>query len=337
MSDATATTTSSTKPPRPRLRRWVLAVVVLMLAGFLGLNVIAFMQARAMTHFTDGGSRTQPPERLSFFQKMGVLFTGVRMPRPANNSTPAALGLKFETIRFGGATSSDCEAWFIPSAGAKAIVLEFPPYTAPKEAVLDPAREFHNMGYDVLMTDFRGVGGSVGNRTTIGYEETEDVAWASAYAKQRCPREQQILYGPSMAGAAVLRAVGELNVHPSAIIIQSAFDRLLSTAENRFHAIGIPTFPSAELLVFWGGVQMGYDGFNNNPADWAQHVTCPVLLMQGSKDPRVTDDQARNLYNHLAGPRQIEIFSDCGHLQFLPQHPDRWRSTVSKFLSTWIH
>src|ERR1700684_4339339 len=109
MSDATATTTSSTKPPRRRLRRWVLAIVILMLAAFVGLNVIAFMQARAMTHFTDGGSRTQPPERLSFFQKMGVLFTGVRMPRPTNSSTPADLGLKFETIRFGGATSSDCE------------------------------------------------------------------------------------------------------------------------------------------------------------------------------------------------------------------------------------
>ncbi len=135
---------------------------------------------------------------------------------------------------------------------------------------------------------------------------------------------------PSFARAA------ELNVHPSAIIIESAFDRLLSTAENRFHAIGIPSFPSAELLVFWGGIQMGYNGFNNNPADWAQHVTCPVLMMQGSKDPRVTDDQARNLYNHLAGPRQIEIFSDCGHLQFLPMHPDRWRSIVAGFLNSWV-
>jgi uncharacterized protein len=336
MSEAIATTTSSMKPRRRRLRRWALAIAILILAGFVGLNVIAFMQARAMTHFTDGGSRTQPPERLSFFQKVDILFTGVRMPRPTNTSTPAALGLKFETIRFGGATNSDCEAWFIPSPGAKAIVLEFPPYTAPKEAVLGAAHEFHNLGYDVLMTDFRGVGGSVGNRTTIGYEEAEDVAWASAYAKQRWPGEVQILYGPSMAGAAVLRAVAELNVHPSAIIIESAFDRLLSTAENRFYAIGIPAFPNAELLVFWGGVQMGYNGFNNNPADWAQHVTCPVLMMQGSKDPRVTDDQARNLYEHLAGPRQIEIFSDCGHMQFLPMHPDRWRSIVAGFLNSWV-
>lgn len=336
MSDSIVTTTSGVKPRRRRIRRWLLGLVALLVAGFVGLNVIAFMQARAMTHFAAGGSRTQPPERLTFLQKADILLTGIRVPRPTNRSTPADLGLKFETIRFGGQSNSDCEAWFISCASPKGICLEFPPYTAPKAAVLGPAREFHNMGYDVLMTDFRGVGGSVGDRTTLGYEEANDVAWAAAYARQHWPGERQILYGPSMAGAAVLRAAGQLNVHPSAIIIESAFDRLLSTAENRFHAIGIPAFPSAELLVFWGGVQMGYNGFNDNPVEWAQHVTCPVLMLQGSKDPRVTDEQARNLYDHLAGPRQIEIFSDCGHLQFLAHHPDRWRSTVGDFLAMWI-
>jgi pimeloyl-ACP methyl ester carboxylesterase len=324
------------RPRKCRLRRWLTVAIAVFAIAFIGLNFIAFMQARAMIHFAAGGARTQPPERLSRLQKLEVLFTGVRLPRPTNRSTPAVVGLTFQTIRFGGATSSDCEAWQIPCPGAKAVCLEFPPYTAPKAAVLAQAREFHNMGYDVLMVDFHGVGGSVGDRTTLGYEEAGDVATASAYARQHWPAEQQILYGPSMAGAAVLRAAAMLDVHPSAIIIESTFDTLLSTAENRFRSVGIPTFPSAELLVFWGGVQLGYNGFNDNPVEWAQNVKCPVLMFQGSRDLRVTDAQATNLYNHLAGPRQMEVF-DCGHVKFLAQDPDRWRSIVSQFLKTWVH
>ena len=38
-----------------------------------------------------------------------------------------------------------------------------------------------------------------------------------------------------------------------AVVVESVFDRLLSTAENRFHSMGIPAFPMARLLIFWGG------------------------------------------------------------------------------------
>ena len=104
-----------------------------------------------------------------------------------------------------------------------------------------------------------------------------------------------------MGGAAILRAVAQLRVNPDAVIIESTFDSLLSTAKNRFTTMGLPTFPFAQLLVFWGAIQEGYNGFALNPADYATHVRCPVLMFQGGNDPRVTNAQAENLFNHLAG------------------------------------
>src|SRR5512132_2165511 len=66
-------------------------------AMLIALNVVAYMQARSMTHFARGGTRTVAPERLSFTSKLRVLLTGVTVPRPVNQQTPADFDLPFTT------------------------------------------------------------------------------------------------------------------------------------------------------------------------------------------------------------------------------------------------
>ncbi|NJR40440.1 MAG: hypothetical protein HC781_18420 [Leptolyngbyaceae cyanobacterium CSU_1_4] len=86
-----------------------------------------------------------------------------------------------------------------------------------------------------------------------------------------------ILYGASMGAVAVMRAVAIEKIEPVALILESPFDRLLNTVRHRFEVMGIPSFPSAELIVFWGGVQLGIDGFNHNPVDYARSIDCPRI------------------------------------------------------------
>jgi uncharacterized protein len=273
------------------------------------------------------------PESLSFFQKIKVLFVGVQIPKPRNQWTPANVGLDYQTIRFGGTSGQDLEAWFIPADHPKALCIAFPGYAGSKSTLLHPAQVFHTLGYEVLLVDFHGCGGSVGNQTSIGYFEANDVTAAANLAAARWPNQPIFLYGQSMGGAAILRAVADLGVHPRAIIIESVFDRLLSTVENRFYSIGIPAFPTARILVFWGGVQNGYNAFKLNPADYATRVTCPAFVLQGGKDPRVPNAEAQNIFDHLAGPKQLEIFSNCGHCGALSGDRPRWISEVTTFLN----
>jgi alpha-beta hydrolase superfamily lysophospholipase len=322
---------------RPFFRKFrrgaAIVLSALLVMMFIAVNAMAFMQARAMTHFIAGNERTLPPEHLTTLSKLKVLFTGVRIPRPLNDASPTDVGLVFETVRFGGSTGNECEAWYVQCDAPKGICIQFHAYAASKSSLLPTARAFHDMGYDVLMIDFHGSGGSAGNDTTIGYTEAVDVVDAVALANKRWPSERQILYGQSMGGAAILRAVAQLNVNPSAVIIESTFDRLLSTVENRFDAMKFPSFPLARMLVFWGGIQEGYSGFKHNPDDYAQHVHCPVLMMQGSLDARVTDAQAQNLFDHLAGPKQFELFGNCGHCGFMSGDNTRWTKVTSAFLA----
>ncbi|NOK62221.1 MAG: alpha/beta fold hydrolase [Chloroflexi bacterium AL-W] len=77
------------------------------------------------------------------------------------------------------------------------------------------------------------------------------------------------LYGVSMGSSAILRAVALHDLDPDVLILEGVFDRLTTTTRHRFAAFGVPVFPATELLLFWGSVQMGYNGFRHNPVGYA--------------------------------------------------------------------
>jgi hypothetical protein len=300
--------------------------------AFAAVNVSAYLHAYSMTHFVEAGRRTPSPESLGFLAKANVLVSGVQIPRPTNHVTPNHVGLDFDVRRFDGADGTSYEAWYVPGPPSAPLALLFHGYSESKARLLDEAKAFHELGFGLLLVDFRGSGGSSGHETTIGYREADDVAAAMAYARDRLARDRPILYGRSMGSAAVLRAVSALQVEAAAIILESPFDRLLSTVKNRFSAMGIPSFPCSELLVFWGGVQQGYSGFAHNPVEYASAVTCPALLLHGSRDPRATINQARSVFEQLAGAKTLVEFTNAGHEPCLKVDPQRWKQAVGGFL-----
>jgi alpha-beta hydrolase superfamily lysophospholipase len=260
--------------------------------------------------------------------------TGVKLPRPENHSTPADHYLPFEIRRIPLAKNEQLEAWFVPHSQPRAIVLMFPGYAGVKEAFLTPAAQLYQFGYSSLLVDFRGSGGSSGNDTTLGLREADDVAASFAYAQQQWPGQPIILYGISMGGAAILRAVAIDGVHPAAIMVEGVFDRLLTTVQHRFDAVHLPSWPAAHLLVFWGSAQMGYNGFRHNPVDYASIVNCPILVMHGERDPWITSGETQALVARIAGPKLEVEFPGVGHdMPYVYPAPDLWVATVRQFLT----
>jgi pimeloyl-ACP methyl ester carboxylesterase len=129
-----------------------------------------------------------------------------------------------------------------------------------------------------------------------------------------------------------LRAIAQEGVRPAAVILESPFDRLLTTVRNRFRVMGLPSFPSAELMVFWGSVQHGFNGFDHNPADYAAAVQCPALVLHGDQDTRATTAEARAVYDRLAGPKQFVDFPGAGHDVPVAGEAQAWQAPVARFL-----
>jgi hypothetical protein len=294
-----------------RLLRWSLIAFVL-------LNGLAATVAYILTHSQGSG-------RFS----LGI-------PRPTNTKVPTDVGLLYHTHRISLATQSWLEIWKIPaqSGHGQGTILVFPGSGSSKgNQLLPPAQVLHALDYDVILVDYQGVGGSSGNRRTIGMKEAEDVATVFKDAQHSNQSRPLVLYGISMGSAAVLRAIAQKGVKPDAIILESPYSRFIDTVKSRFRVFKIPDFGAAELLVFWGGLQHGVNGFTHNPETFAQSVTCPTLVFQGGKDQWTTVAEVERLVKNLHGPRELVIFPTAGHQLLVTVDKSLWRQSVESFLS----
>ncbi len=318
---------------RRRWRKILFISTLLLVLGFVALNVVAYQHAWAMTHFArDDARRTAPPEQLSAWSKIKVLFKGVTIPRPENKRTPKDLGLAFETHRLVGANGLELEAWRIPNDSSKPVAVLFHGYSSSKDSQLDMAAALHEMGCECWLVDFHGSGGSAGDSTSIGWDEATDVAAAFKFVKERAAGRKVILLGSSLGAASILRAVATARVEPDGIILECPFNKLLATTENRFRVMKLPPFPLAKLLVFWGGRQFGFNGFTHNPAEYAKAVKCPALLMNGDSDNRVTLANIEEVRTNLPKDSEFHVFKDTGHESYLKKWPVEWKKLTRDFL-----
>jgi hypothetical protein len=135
-----------------------------------------------------------------------------------------------------------------------------------------------------------------------------------------------------MGAAAILKAVHSCGVQPDAIIVEAVFDRMLNTVRHRFEAMVVPSFPSAALLVFWGGRQAGFNGFEHNPVQYAASVNCPILFLHGTADPRAHIEEARRVFAAVPALKRFKEFPGLGHEAAAVRFPLEWKETVGQFL-----
>lgn len=301
---------------------WVLTFL------FVLLNIIAFNHAYKFTHFTQAGfERTKDPKELTPLTKTKVLFTGITNPRPTRKCLPT---LTFNTINI----KSDVmlEAWHVQTKNPKGTVILFHGYSGEKSTLISRAEEFTRMGYNTLLVDFMGCGGSGGEGTTIGYTESREVKDSFDYIRN-LGEENIHLFGTSMGAAAILKAMQDYRLQASSLILECPFGSLYKTVCARFNLLDVPSFPLAGILTFWGGFQQGYWAFGHNPYVYAKSVTVPSLILYGEKDDRVSMEETQMIFNGLNGKKTLVTYPEAGHQLFTPENSSSWIRDVSRFMN----
>lgn len=291
------------------------------------MNIIAAFHAYRFTHFTaDGVTKTDNPDKLTVAQKVQSLVLGVSNPRPVNTSKPATA---FETVQLKSNKTIEC--WSIKADSAKGTVILFHGYGGQKASMLDKAEVLRSLGYNTFLVDLMGSGGSEGNQTTIGYKEAEQVKTSFDHVTQ-LGEKKIYLFGTSMGAVAIMKAIYDHKIKPEGIIIECPFGSMYKTVCARFNSMHVPTFPMAGLLVFWGGVENGFWAFGHNPTKYAQHITCPTLLMYGAKDEKVSKEETDDIFANLKGKKELKIYPEAGHENYLRKYKNEWSQDVEKFL-----
>ncbi|MBE9117878.1 alpha/beta hydrolase [Lusitaniella coriacea LEGE 07157] len=307
---------ASQNPVNRRSRTKLLGCAI---AGLIAINAPVYLLAYHMTHVRLPGEK------------------GIGVPKPQNSTTPEARGLSYTTHRIPINKTEWLEAWLIPTqqATSKGTVLLFPGNHGTKGSqLIPPAQSFSALGYDSLLIDFRGAGGSSGNTVTIGMKEAQDVSITFKYAQQMNSKSPIILYGVSMGSAAILRAIAKEKIKPDGVIVELPFSRLVNAIRSRLQHHRIPGFPTAEWVVFWGGIQHGVNGFAHNPVEYAKAVDCPVLVIHGEQDKWTTEAEIEALFKNLQGSKTLVTSPEAGHHQLIGVDRNLWDSSVKNFFDS---
>lgn len=305
------------------VKRTIWSIVIV----FISMNIVAYIHAYKFTHFVDSSiTKTKNPESLTTFDKFKTILFGINNPRPKNKKRPIQ---KFETIIL--QSNKKIECWKINADSAKGTIIIFHGFSGEKSSMLDKSNEFIKLGYNTVLVDFMGSGGSEGNQCTIGVKEAEEVKSVFEYLKSS--GEKNIyLFGTSMGAVAILKSINDFNISPKAIIIECPFGSMYKTTCARFKNMNAPVFPMAGLLIFWGGIQNGFWAFTHNPTEYAKQVNCPTLLLYGEKDITVSKDETDEIYQNLKGEKTLKKYPLAGHENFLVKYKAEWIIDVKHFL-----
>jgi dipeptidyl aminopeptidase/acylaminoacyl peptidase len=136
------------------------AGIGLVALGFVAMNALAYRHARSMLRFSSAGEKTGKPETLSVSQKLKVLLNGVDLPRPRTSVSVEALGPDARSVRIPVAESVQLGGWYRCQQRGGPLVIFLHGYASEKSGLLPEALAFLELGYSVLLIDFRGSGES---------------------------------------------------------------------------------------------------------------------------------------------------------------------------------
>jgi len=175
---------------------------------------------------------------------------------------------------------------------------------------LDWARGFHELGFGVLLLDYRGYGGSDGSPTEEGlYLDAEAaVAWL-----RRRPGGM-IYLGESLGSGPAIELA--LRHPPAALILHAPLASAVDVGRAAY-----PYLPVSWLLK---------DRYENDRK--IGKVASPILVIHGERDSVVPLEQGRRLFDLSPGPKEWLSVPKAGHNDLAYTGGERYWSAIRAFL-----
>jgi uncharacterized protein len=120
--------------------------------------------------------------------------------------------------------------WFKPSQQAKGLVIYFHGNADNLQRWGNYAIDITQLGYEVLMIDYRGYGKSSGTPNEKDLYEDAMLVWN--WAKEKTEHQRIILYGRSLGSAIATHLAAE--VQPDLLLLETPFDELKNASMLRY-------------------------------------------------------------------------------------------------------
>jgi uncharacterized protein len=278
-----------------------------------------------------------------------LLWVGIPVARagalvitnPFRSPSARPTGLPVEQVHFPAADGVRIAGWLVGTSPTAPVVILVPGFKAGSTSMVPYARFLYKGGFDALLYDSRGMGGS-GGSFTLGVREVEDVQGAVAYLDAR-PHLNHLGYGllgvSLGAGVAIVAAAHLPRI--AAVVADSAYtdqhrtvDRLDSLVFGGLH---VPLAPIAPWTV---DRLTGVTLRDFSPLHAVARISPrPLLLIHSLHDGNPTTP--------LAGARALQaaagshvgmwVAPQGGHAGALAAQPAEYAHRVLAFFHRWLH
>jgi len=243
-------------------------------------------------------------------------------PSSRLQTTPERFGLKFEVVHIpsgSGAEHGDLYAWWFPAESTDAptmLYLHGNDKNIGAAHEVEKAARFHDMGYQLLLVDYRGYGMSTGGKPSEAkmYEDAE-MSWNYLIDQRKSIPKHTFIYGHSLGGAVAI----ELALHhPKAggLIVEGSFTSMRDMAEREYAWLPV------DLLL-----NQRFDSIGIIP-----HLKIPLLLIHGTWDTLVPYRMSQRLFESAPQPKFLKLVEGGEHDNSDMVAPLEYRKTVSEFV-----
>jgi len=216
-------------------------------------------------------------------------------PSPTIERTPASDGLTYRDLEFRTADGERLHGWWVqrraPALGHALLCHGNAGNVGDRVA---HAAVLADVGFDVLLFDYRGYGRSSGTPSEQGTYRDARAALGCLLSQPEVDPARVLYLGESLGGAVALELA--LAEPPARLVLLSAFTSVREM--GRMHYALIPTtlvpdaYPSLRLI---GGLR------------------APLLVLHGEDDAIVPVEHGRALFEAAPEPKRLRIVPGVGH------------------------
>ncbi|MCI0458812.1 MAG: alpha/beta hydrolase [Gemmataceae bacterium] len=256
------------------------------------------------------------------------------LPRSPVTITPEFLGLPSSTVRFPASDGVSLEGWKIPAGPSAPWVILCHGVGSNRADLLEIAAGLHRAGFNLLLFDFRGHGGSEGRVTSFGWREQRDLEGALAYLGQQpeVPASPYGVYGISMGGAVAIM-VAARDERIGAVAVDSPYSSLEETLGRHLTLMyPVPKMPFLWFVLATYRLRFGiWPGRVSPQASAAGLSPRPLLLIHGAQDARMPLTGAKRLLGGAGEPKELWVVEGADHLGGFAADPSAYHARLAGF------
>ncbi|MBM4032615.1 MAG: alpha/beta hydrolase [Planctomycetes bacterium] len=229
--------------------------------------------------------------------------------------TPRSLGLNYEEVKLRASDGVELSAWFIPRERARGTVLFCHGNAGNISHRLGVISMFHELGFAMLIFDYRGYGASQGSPTERGTYLDAEAAWNHLTNERKVPPQRIVLFGESLGGAVAAWLAKERT--PGALVLQSTFTSL----------------PDIGARLYWWLPVRLLSRFRYDARSHVRQAKCPVLVAHSPQDEIVPYALGRQLFEAANEPKEFLQLSGSHNDGLLPSDAAAIDAFLAKHLA----